>query len=314
MSQVTAVTGLTIIENLRAAGLPPTPENYAREYYRLTGEAPPETALAKQESALKETKAFYDEVIRIIRESVQSSLGATDNLSRDLHERQGALSDSVESFRKSRDRQEVLQLLGTILQQANGIRDSIESSRQELLLSRRELENIQSELHETRAQLNNDPLTGVLNRRALQATLSRDIARAHRGGGKLTVAMIDLDHFKEINDQYGHQVGDEVLVYFVDLARQSMRQTDALIRYGGDEFTMILPDTEVRGAHLVFGRLKMLIGKTPFRRDGVEIPVRLSIGVAQLRDGDDDKGLMGRADAAVYEAKRTGRDRVCVAE
>jgi diguanylate cyclase len=294
-------------------GLPPTPENYAEEYYRLTGEPRPQAQLTDEQPTPQETKAFYEEVLKLIRETVQSTLGATETLSRDLSERQGALSSSVETFRNSRDRQEILQLLGTILKQANGIRESVESSRKDLNDNRRELENIQRELIETRVQLNNDPLTGVLNRRALDATLSRDIARAHRAGGSLSVAMIDLDHFKLVNDTYGHQVGDDVLRYFVNMATQAMRQSDALVRYGGDEFIMILPDTELRGAQIVVARIQMLIGKNPFRLEDKAIPLHFSIGLAQLHADEDDKSLISRADKAAYEAKNAGRDCVRVA-
>lgn len=311
MSQVPSAVGLTVIENLRAAGLPPTPENYAQEFYRLTGQTPPAAApvdAAPDSNTPLDTRRFYEEILAIIRAAVQSTLGTTETLSRDLGERHGALSDSVESFRKSRDRQEVLELLGTIVRQSNGIRDSVESSRRELTESRRELEGIQKELAETRHELNHDALTGVLNRRALEATLTHDIARVRRTGGQLTVAMIDLDHFKEVNDAYGHQVGDEVLIYFADIARAVMRQADALVRYGGDEFIMILPDTDTRGALLVLGRMHMLLGKTPFTREGNAIFVSFSAGIAQLTSDEDDKSLIRRADQAAYQAKQAGRN------
>lgn len=311
MSQVPSAVGLTVIENLRASGLPPTPENYAQEFYRLTGQTPPapEPADAAADGNTPvDTRRFYEEILAIIRAAVQSTLGTTETLSRDLGERHGALSDSVESFRKSRDRQEILELLGTIVRQSNGIRDSVESSRRELTESRRELEGIQKELAETRHELNHDSLTGVLNRRALEATLTHDIARVRRTGGQLTVAMIDLDHFKEVNDAYGHQIGDEVLIYFADIARAVMRQADALVRYGGDEFTMILPDTDTRGALLVLGRMHMLLGKTPFTREGNAIFVSFSAGVAQLASEEDDKSLIRRADQAAYQAKQAGRN------
>lgn len=321
MSQVTSVVGLTVIENLRAAGSPPTPENYAAEYYKVTGLTPPgadanqtPSTESAEAPANQETRRFYEEILAIIREAVQSTLGTTENLSRDLGERHEALTDSVENFRKSRDRHEILSLLGTIATQANGIRETVESSRRELLESRRELENIQKELAETRHELNHDALTGVLNRRALESTLTHDIARVRRTGAQLTVAMIDLDHFKDINDAYGHQVGDDVLVYFVGIARAAMRQADALVRYGGDEFTMILPDTEARGAHLVLNRMRMLLEKSPFMRQGGAIFLGFSAGIAQLKADEDDQNVLRRADQAAYQAKQAGRNRIKVAE
>jgi diguanylate cyclase len=307
MSQVASVVGLTVIENLRAAGLDPTPENYAAEYFRVTGETPPPPPCENNEP-IPDTRRFYEEILAIIRAAVQSTLGTTDALTRNLDEHHTALSDSVESFRKSRDRQEILGLLGTILNQSNDIRDAVESSRQELTESRRELENIQKELAETRHELNHDALTGVLNRRALEATLSHDIARVRRTGSSLALAMIDLDHFKEINDAYGHQVGDEVLIYFVQTTRSVMRQADALVRYGGDEFIMILPDTDARGGHLVLSRLNMLLSKHPYTREGGAIFVGFSAGVAQLTGDEDDKQLLQRADKAAYLAKQAGRN------
>lgn len=311
MSQVPSAVGLAVIEELRAAGLPPTPDNYAQAFYRFTGKTPQAAApvdSTPDSDTHVDTRRFHEEILAIIRAALQSTLGTTETLARDLGERHGALSNSVESFQKSRDRQEILALLSTIVNQSNGIRESLESGRQELNDSRRELEGIQKELAETRHELNHDVLTGVLNRRALEATLVRDIARVRRSGGNLSIAMIDLDHFKEVNDAYGHQVGDQVLIYFADTARAVMRQADALVRYGGDEFTMILPDTDSRGAHLVLGRMHMLLGKTPFAREGKAIFVSFSAGIAQLTGSDDDKSLLGRADQAAYQAKQAGRN------
>jgi diguanylate cyclase len=318
MSQVPSVVGLTVIENLRAAGVAPTPENYTAEYYRVTGETPPgpptQSASETAPEPQPDTRRFYEEILAIIRAAVQSTLGTTESLTRSLDEHHGALSDSVENFRKSRDRQEILELLGTILHQSNDIRDTVESSRRELVESRRELENIQKELAETRHELNHDALTGVLNRRTLEATLSHDIARVRRTGGHLALAMIDLDHFKTINDVHGHQVGDEALIYFVQMARSVMRQSDALVRFGGDEFIMILPDTDARGGHLVLSRLHMLLGKSPFTREGVAILLSFSAGIAQLTGGEDDKQLLRRADKAAYLAKQAGRNCIRLAE
>jgi diguanylate cyclase (GGDEF)-like protein len=144
-----------------------------------------------------------------------------------------------------------------------------------------------------------DPLTGVINRRGLDRILAEVIERPERDTDPLVLAIVDVDHFKAINDRSGHQVGDQVLQELVAQWRTAIREGDTLARFGGDEFVVVLPECAPQDAEATVERL---------RRE-VSFGVTCSVGIAQLLPGDSASMLLSRADAALYEAKRQGRDR-----
>lgn len=153
-----------------------------------------------------------------------------------------------------------------------------------------------------------DPLTGVGNRAALNACLEREIELAKRHDMPLSVMILDVDHFKEINDGHGHKVGDSVIALFVKDIMECIRRSDVIFRYGGDEFVVILSQTEPEGAKLLAERIRQKISDTAYDVDGQAIPVTSSIGVTSLRTGDVLDTLFERADSALYEAKSAGRN------
>ena len=163
-----------------------------------------------------------------------------------------------------------------------------------------------------------DPLTGVANRRSLIAALDRDVARALRTREAIALMMVDVDHFKHINDQYGHPVGDRVLCGVVDVLRQRLRAQDLVGRYGGEEFMVLLPDTGLEGAEQLARELCRAVEASRCPADGVPAPgiaVTVSIGVfgGRLEPGDSWDMLIAAADRALYQAKENGRNRVEVA-
>ncbi|RGP52858.1 hypothetical protein ASB58_17745 [Pseudomonas abyssi] len=160
-------------------------------------------------------------------------------------------------------------------------------------------------------QANTDPLTGAFNRRYLFDLLSKEAARVRRGAAAMSVLLIDLDHFKRINDNYGHDAGDAVLREFVQRACAAVRTTDQICRYGGEEFVAFLPECSIEGALALAERMRLSIALTAFEHDGQNIPVTASIGIAQFMATDTEHTLLKRADQALYRAKETGRNR-CV--
>lgn len=154
-----------------------------------------------------------------------------------------------------------------------------------------------------------DVLTGTLNRRGLEGFFEREPARERR---TLSVLMVDVDHFKQINDRYGHAVGDQVLQHLARALARQTRDGDALVRWGGEEFLVVLPQTPLERARVVAERTRASVERTP-APIGEGIRLTVSIGVAQLIPGESREDTIARADAAMYRAKQHGRNRVEVA-
>lgn len=157
-----------------------------------------------------------------------------------------------------------------------------------------------------------DPLTGAANRRALIAALDRDVARAIRTREPIALMMVDIDHFKAVNDRYGHPAGDQVLCSVVDVLRSRVRSQDLVGRYGGEEFMVLLPDTTLAGAVELARQLCLAVEASRCRCEGLEIAVTVSIGVfgGVLNKSDSWDMLIAAADRALYAAKKNGRNRV----
>ena len=157
---------------------------------------------------------------------------------------------------------------------------------------------------------NTDELTLLYNRRYVNDVLPREMDRARRYGHDLSVLMLDLDHFKKVNDTHGHEIGDQILRGLGDRLRAFGRFADVPSRWGGEEFLVVLPETSAARAREVAERLRLGAGEQPYRTEAGPIRVTLSIGVASLQAGDDPSSLLRRADEALYRAKRAGRNRV----
>lgn len=155
-----------------------------------------------------------------------------------------------------------------------------------------------------------DALTGVFNRRAFLTLLDKALSRAQRMQTTLPVLLIDLDHFKRINDTWGHQRGDEALRHFVELAHRCLRKEDIIGRLGGEEFAIFLPDVDSAGGLTVAERLRALVEAHPLEVEGRSLSMTVSIGVALASTGDTAQTALQRADAAMYAAKERGRNRV----
>jgi two-component system cell cycle response regulator len=166
-------------------------------------------------------------------------------------------------------------------------------------------------LHELECQSRTDALTGVPNRRSFDQALVQETARARRYGSALGVVVLDIDHFKKINDTHGHHGGDEVLRAFAKTVAGELREGDVLFRYGGEEFVALLPYADQAGAVKAAERLVKAVGASPVRVGSAMVNVTTSAGVAALAGSDaDGLSMVARADNALYEAKRNGRNRV----
>jgi len=180
------------------------------------------------------------------------------------------------------------------------------------------LRRLQAELRDKNAMLERisttDAVTGMRTRRYVGELLAIEVLRASRYHTPLAVAMCDLDHFKRVNDGFGHPAGDAVLAVASAVILRTLRATDTAGRYGGEEFLLVLPGTDIAGAHALAERVRAAIEETEFDV-GAEAayPVRVSVGVAAHSDGQGVEGLVAAADEALYEAKAAGRNRVVAA-
>jgi two-component system cell cycle response regulator len=156
-----------------------------------------------------------------------------------------------------------------------------------------------------------DALTGLGNRRRLDEALAIEIGRAVRTGGKLGAVMADIDHFKRVNDRYGHGAGDKVLARVGALLKSQTRATDIVARFGGEEFMVLMPLASLEQSAAKAEQLRRALSAQPI--DPLPEPVTASFGVAELRTGEDAESFLERVDAALYAAKRGGRDRVVAA-
>jgi diguanylate cyclase (GGDEF)-like protein len=156
-----------------------------------------------------------------------------------------------------------------------------------------------------------DALTNLLNRRAMEETLDSHIHRNRRNIDGFVVMMLDLDHFKRINDQHGHAIGDLALKHVSTVLFSAMRDTDHLARFGGEEFVVLMPGTTLDQAHPVADRLRELVATNPLVHFEIRVAMSVSIGIAQWHGAAEDSShLLSRADAALFQAKVLGRNRV----
>ncbi len=182
-------------------------------------------------------------------------------------------------------------------------------------LSRRSLERaqLQQVIHELTELSLRDPLTGLFNRRGLSERLVEELSRARRYGAPLSLMMVDIDHFKHVNDTHGHAIGDLVIGHVARLLTKDRRVSDIVARYGGEELVLLLPHTPLDGALSLAERLRFQIENTPCRTSGSQYHVTVSIGVALFEHGmREPADLLGAADHALYRSKREGRNRVSV--
>ncbi|MBL9028502.1 MAG: diguanylate cyclase [Myxococcales bacterium] len=181
------------------------------------------------------------------------------------------------------------------------------------LLSQKErlIRDLEAANGELARMASTDGLTGVLNRRAFIHGLKANHQRALQERAPLSIILLDVDHFKKVNDTHGHQVGDDVLVAVASHASKAMRTGDIFGRYGGEEFAAVLPRTPVDAASKIAERIRGDVGATTFASEKSRFRVTASFGIAQLNGAESVEQLIARADAALYRAKDGGRDRIC---
>ncbi len=196
-------------------------------------------------------------------------------------------------------------------------RDHNQQTLQELTDTIKHLEKeagiLKSKLEVAHNQAIRDPLTGLPNRLGYDERLVVEIARMHRYQTPLSMIIWDIDYFKKINDTFGHKAGDKTLVIIANLLAENCRETDFISRFGGEEFTMLLPDTDAQSAFVIAEKLRNTIEKTGFNSSGNKIQITISCGISQFTNEDSGDTVFKRADQALYKAKKNGRNQCIIA-
>ncbi|WP_341649826.1 diguanylate cyclase [Thauera humireducens] len=250
----------------------------------------------------------------------QMLAGFVDQLAR-FSESTGAYHDRIGScaqrIAEVNDISAIGPLLDEVMQETRSMQDEAQRSRDELIATREQarlaeerIAKLQEELDEASRQMRHDQLTGTLNRRGLEEVFEKEAARAQRRGSTLSIGLLDIDHFKKLNDTLGHHAGDAALVHLANVVRKHLRPQDVLARFGGEEFLILLPETETDDAYRALIRLQRELTREFFMADQQKIVITFSAGVTPLGAGESFDAAMKRADAAMYQAKQAGRNRV----
>ena len=282
----------------------PWPERYDREFWEaavrlghhdLTERRYERTTPSAEvlDGFLKDAESLLDQVKDTVEALVDDSRPHFDGMDQALSALKGAVTgDGAAALRELERHREALE-------------EATKRAETKLAEQARTIEALSERLRV-------DPLTGLLNRRALEADLPKEIARARRYGYPLALLMADIDDFKYVNDTFGHQTGDKVLARLGELFTAVVRESDSVYRYGGEEFLCILPHTSCRDAQNLAERLRAESRRRIFvaHQSSEHLSVSLSIGLAELEEGDGPEELLKKADQALYFSKRGGKDRV----
>ena len=236
--------------------------------------------------------------------------GGGDQLGRDLEGVNEVIQEVSEAEELSPGvREKLLSRAGTLTTRMSEMKQRINTAHAEMAKAQTRIAGLEEQLKQREEEARNDQLTGLPNRRALDTMLDDAARKAHQNGEPLTVVMLDIDHFKRCNDNYGHRGGDAVLTEVAARLRAEMRGSDFAARYGGEEFILVLPGCSLILGQRVAERVRQAIARRPIVFEGKTISVTTSLGLAELQPKETPGAAIERADQALYSAKKTGRNR-----
>ncbi len=258
------------------------------------------------EGVLREMRGEMQEVLVSVFTDLAKMSGQADNF-------ENVMSKSMSKLDEDIPVKEIKKVVGEIITETKVVKESGHAVNEKLKEANNELEVLKKDFEHLRAEAFVDFLTGVANRRSFDRSLLEFAEESTTDKQKLCLLMIDIDHFKKFNDTHGHIVGDKVLKYVAKKLVNSVRGGDFVACYGGEEFSVILPETPLKGAAKVAENIRNTLDKKILQRSGSEEQlsgVTVSIGVAQYRYGEEMSVFIARADAALYQSKENGRNRV----
>ncbi|MBY0475493.1 MAG: diguanylate cyclase [Nitrosomonas sp.] len=252
---------------------------------------------------------------------VTSLITNIEELSDTTGEYQVKLEQYSQRISNADDIKELNQLLGLIMKETRQMQTSALNYRRDFLAARAEvsfaqnkIDQLETKLVEMGEKVHEDHLTGILNRRGLDTAFEREASRSIRHEHPLCYALLDIDNFKQLNDTHGHKVGDDALKYLVESVKDTTRPEDIVSRYGGEEFVILLPNTNLEEAVQIVSRIRRNLTKKFFLHENNRLLITFSAGVAQLRPEESQESIFKRADEALYRAKKGGKNLILEAE
>jgi diguanylate cyclase len=259
------------------------------------------------------------DVQRILREDIQQLLGKlagfTDETDQQAHNFGDSLQAYGDTLKQNLDASKLGALIDDMVDDTGKMRDSMQSLQSELAVSKQQVEKLHLELESARGEALTDPLTSILNRRGFEIRANKTFADQSVLDKGLCILMLDIDHFKKINDTYGHLFGDKVIRAIAATLKSKVRGEDSVARLGGEEFAVMLPETDIAGARIVAEHIRQSIERGKIRRLDTQEQIggiTISIGAAAYTSGVSAVNLLDQADKALYVSKKTGRNKTSV--
>ena len=279
-----------------------------------------EDFLKQLTTRLQEIDSSFQSNVETQRESFRDGVALDDAVKVQVD----GIEESVQQAEELADLKNLVQqrmdTIRTHMQEFRSAEDGrLHQAEQQVAELTEKLESVQGESAQLRQRLQDernlamiDTLTSIPNRLAYNERLKQEFARWRRYGSPLTIAVWDIDKFKSVNDNYGHQAGDKVLTVIAQLLHKQIRETDFVARFGGEEFVLLLPETSAENSTVATEHIRKAVEATEFHFRGKRVPITISCGVSEFKQGDSPERVFERADKALYEAKNGGRNRCCI--
>jgi diguanylate cyclase len=267
-----------------------------------------------KQSALKRNLMEANDRLKQMLATFVDRLGDFSSTTSDYHDK---IEGCATRISQARNITEVSSVLEEVMRETRNMQintarshDDMSDMRRRVQLAEFEVERLMSELSQASEMVRVDPLTGALNRKGMEEAMQREVARTRRHEAPLSIALLDVDNFKQINDKLGHRTGDLALQHLSTVARETIRPQDTLVRYGGEEFIILLPDTSMEDAVKAMERVQRELTRRYFLSDNNKLLITFSAGVSVLGNTEEPADAIRRADQAMYLAKRAGKNRV----
>ncbi len=267
-----------------------------------------------KQSQLKHSLSEAQEALKHMLAGFVDHLADFADSTSDYHDKVEACAQRIATANNIADLRtvidEVMHETRIIQLNAQRSRDELRATQQRVRESEQRVAELQGELDKASTLVRHDQLTGALNRHGLEEAFAKETARTQRRRTPLCLAILDIDNFKKLNDSLGHDAGDAALIHLITVIKNTMRPTDLVARFGGEEFVILLPDTGLEDSLQALQRLQRELTKHYFMHDNQKLLITFSAGVTAYQPGEDQATAIKRADTAMYEAKRTGKNKV----